>query len=61
MISNDKILGVSVDQNLAWSDHIRHLSKTILLQVSGFFFENKDISFSKSTAFYFISFIFNPY
>ena len=29
MISNDKILGVFVDQNLTWSDHIRHLSKRI--------------------------------
>ena len=29
MISNDKILGVFVDQNLTWSDHIRHLSKKI--------------------------------
>ena len=28
-ISNDKILGVLVDQNLTWSDHIRHLSKKI--------------------------------
>ena len=29
MISNDKILGVFVDQNLTWSDHIRNLSKKI--------------------------------
>ena len=27
MISNDKIKGVFVDQNLTWSDHIRHLRK----------------------------------
>ena len=28
-ISTVKILGVFVDQNLTWSDHIRHLSKKI--------------------------------
>ena len=27
MISNDKILGVFVDNNLTWSDHIKHLAK----------------------------------
>ena len=29
MISNDRTLGVFVDQNLTWSDHIRHLNKMI--------------------------------
>ena len=29
MISNDKILGVFVDENLTWSYHIGHLSKKI--------------------------------
>ena len=28
-ISNDKILGVFVDNNLTWSDHVKHLSKKI--------------------------------
>ena len=37
MISNDTILGVFVDQNLTWSDHIRHLITKILPQVYGFF------------------------
>ena len=29
MITNDKILGVFVDNNLSWSDHIKHLTKKI--------------------------------
>ena len=29
MISNDKILGIYVDKNLNWSDHIKHLSRKI--------------------------------
>ena len=29
MISNDKILGVFVDNNLMWSDHVKHTSKKI--------------------------------
>lgn len=29
MISNDKILGVYVDNNLTWTDHIKHLTKKI--------------------------------
>ena len=29
IISNDKILGVFVDNNLTWSDHIKHLTKKI--------------------------------
>ena len=29
MISNDKILGVFVDNNLTWSDQIKHLMKKI--------------------------------
>ena len=28
-VSNDKILGVFVDNNLTWSDHINHLTKKI--------------------------------
>ena len=29
MISNDKILGVFVDNNLIWSDHVKHICKKI--------------------------------
>ena len=29
MITNDKILGEFVDNNLSWSDHIKHLTKKI--------------------------------
>ena len=29
MISNDKILGLFVDNNLTWSDHIKYLTKKI--------------------------------
>ena len=29
MISNDKILGVFVDNNLTWSNHIKYLTKKI--------------------------------
>ena len=29
MISNDKILGIFVDNNLTWSNHIKHLTKKI--------------------------------
>ena len=33
MISNDKILGIYVDNNLNWSDHIKHLSRKITLNI----------------------------
>ena len=29
IISNDKILGVYVDNNFTWSDHVKHVCKTI--------------------------------
>ena len=29
MISNDKLLGVFVDNNLTWSEHIKHLTQKI--------------------------------
>ena len=32
-ISNDKILGVFVDNNLAWSGHIKHLMKKIVWSI----------------------------
>ena len=53
-ISNDKILGVLVDQNLTWSDHIRHLSKKItssiwlLSKVMKFLSQEHCILFHKS-------------
>ena len=36
MISNEKTLGVFVDDNLTWSHHVKHLPKKIL-QASGFY------------------------
>ena len=54
MISNDKILGVFVDQNSTWSDHIRHLSKKItsrihlLSKVKKFLSQEHRILFFKS-------------
>ena len=54
MISNDKIFGVFVDQNLTWSDHIRHLSKKItssiwlLSKVKKFLSQEHRILFYKS-------------
>ena len=33
MISSDKILGVFVDNNLKWSDHIKHLTKKIVSNI----------------------------
>ena len=33
MISSDKILGVFVDNNLTWSDHIKHLTKKIVSNI----------------------------
>ena len=54
LISNDKILGVFVDQNLTWSDHIRHLSKKItssiwlLSKVKKFLSQEHRILFYKS-------------
>ena len=54
MISNDKILGVFVDQNLTWSYHIRHLSKKItssiwlLSKVKKFLSQEHRILFYKS-------------
>ena len=29
MISNDKILGVFVDENLTWPDHVKHICKKV--------------------------------
>ena len=52
MITNDKILGVFVDNNLTWSEHTNHptnkMSSSIWLlskiKVSGFFFISSSLS-----------------
>ena len=33
MTSSDKILGVFVDNNLIWSDHVKHITKKILSNI----------------------------
>ena len=43
MTSNDTILGVFVDKNLTWSDHIRYLSKNI---TSSIWIHSKIFTFS---------------
>ena len=58
IISNDKILGVFVDNNLTWSDHIKHLTKNFL-QLFGSFLKLKKKSCPKRTGLSFTSHIFN--
>ena len=54
MITNDKILGVFVDNNLSWSDHIKHLTKKIasstwlLSKIKKFLSQDHRIQFYKS-------------
>ena len=54
MISNDKILGVFVDDNLTWSHHIKHLSKKIsssiwlLSKIKKFLTKDHRVQFYKS-------------
>ena len=54
MISNDKILGVFVDNNLTWSDHIKYLTKKIvsstwlLSKIKKFLSQDHIIQFYKS-------------
>ena len=54
MISNDKILGVFVDNNLTWSDHIKHLTKKIasstwlLSKIKKFLSQDHRVQFYKS-------------
>ena len=54
MISNDKILGVFVDNNLTWSDHIKHLTKKIasstwlLSKIKKFLTQEHRVQFYKS-------------
>ena len=57
-VSNDKILGVFVDNNLTWSDHIKHLTKK-LRQVFGFYQKLRN-SYLKIIEFNSISHTFNP-
>ena len=53
-VSSDKILGVCVDQNLTWSDHIKHISKKIssniwlLSKIKHFLSQSHRIQFYKS-------------
>ena len=54
MISNDKILGVFVDDNLTWSHHVKHLSKKIsssiwlLSKIKKFLTKDHRVQFYKS-------------
>ena len=54
LISNDKILGVFVDNNLTWSDHIKHLMKKItsniwfLSKIKTFLSQAHKVQFYKS-------------
>ena len=59
MITDDKILGVFVDNNLTWSNHIKHLTKKKILQIYGSFQTSRN-SFLKLIENNFISHTFNP-
>ena len=54
MISSDKILGVFVNNNLTWSDHIKHLTKKIvsniwlLSKIKKFLSQSHRVQFYKS-------------
>ena len=54
MISNDKLLGVFVDNNLTWSEHIKHLTKKIasstwlLSKIKRFLSRDHRVQFYKS-------------
>ena len=54
MISNDKILGVFVDNNLTWSNHIKHLTKKfassiwLLSKIKKFLSQAHRVQFYKS-------------
>ena len=53
-VSNDKILGVFVDNNLTWSDHIKHLTKKIassiwlLSKIKKFLSQDHRVQFCKT-------------
>ena len=57
MISSDKILGVFVDNNLTWTDHIKYLTKK-LHQVFGSYQKLKS-SYPRIIEFNFISRTYN--
>ena len=57
-ISNDKILGVFVDKNLNWTDHIKHLTKK-LMQVFGSYQKLRNI-YHRSIEFNSTSLTSNP-
>ena len=54
MISNDKILDVSVDNNLTWSNHIKYLTKKnisstwLLSKIKKFLSQDHRVHFYKS-------------
>ena len=54
MISSDKILGVRVDNNLSWSDHVKHVCKKIssyiwlLSKIKNFLSQAHRVQFYKS-------------
>ena len=54
MISNDKILGIYVDNNLNWSDHIKYLSRKttsgiwLLSKIKKFLSQAHRVQFYKS-------------
>ena len=54
MVSNDKILGVFVDNNLTWTNHIKHLTKKmtssiwLLSKIKKFLSQDHQIQFYKS-------------
>ena len=53
-ITNDKILGVFVDNNLTWSEHVKHISKKIasniwlLSKIKGFLSKDHRVQYYKS-------------
>ena len=57
-VSNDKILGVFVDNNLTWSDHIKHLTKKIASSI--WLLSKLRNSYLKIIEFNSISHTFNP-
>ena len=60
IISNDKILGIFVDNNLTWSDHIKHLAKKNFFKyLAPTWFLKLKTSCLKLTEFSFTSHIFN--
>ena len=57
-ISNDKILGVIVDKNLNWTDHIKHLTKKINASIGSY--QRLRNIYHRSIEFNFTSLTSNP-